>query len=221
MNAFLDTNVPIAYVFQFNSHHVKSKEIVKVYSQLFWSNFVKKEFEKRFSEKHEDLSLFFNDLDKYLENPLQEFYSISDLVDFARQNYDVDMRNDSISSINQFWDMYFKFQTQIPFFKMKNAIEDSLNDLSLNLNSNKLHFQSIMQLTPQRTKDYPQIEKMLKLEGVHENDRTVILDGHDFACNIKSPVDFVSFDDDCFKGASNVKSLCFHSVKGRDDFNAS
>ena len=62
---------------------------------------------------------------------------------------------------------------------------------------------------------------MLKLEGVHEKDRTVILDGHDFACRSNDPIDFVTFDDGCFNGAKNVEILCFSSIRGKDDYIAS
>lgn len=221
MNAFLDTNIAIAKVFQFNSLHLKSKHVFESYSNLFWSAFVEKEFDKRYFKKNIHISKFFHDLQLFLENPLQEFYSCDDLLNFAQKNYDNKMKDDAVSSIKPFWDIYFELETQIPFFRMKNTLNFCLRDLSLNSNSNKLNLKSIMQLTPQRTEDYPQIDEALKLDGVHDDDRKVVLDGHDFACNIKIPVDFVSFDDDCFKGASNVKSLCFHSVKGRDDFNAS
>lgn len=35
------------------------------------------------------------------------------------------------------------------------------------------------------------------------------------------PVDFVSFDDECYFGAKNVELLCFDSIKGKYDFIAS
>lgn len=66
-----------------------------------------------------------------------------------------------------------------------------------------------MQLTPQRSNTYSNIDKMLKHEGVEKEDRSIILDGHDFACFNSEPVDFVTFDEKCYNGAKNIKLLCF------------
>ena len=104
---------------------------------------------------------------------------------------------------------------------MRNAIEFSLKDISLTSNSIKDNLDNVMQLTPKRTKSYSAIEKMLESEGVGPADRTVTLDGHDFACNSFQPVDFVTFDVDCYNGAKNVGRLCFSSIKGKDDFKSS
>lgn len=78
-----------------------------------------------------------------------------------------------------------------------------------------------MQLIPPRVNKYSKIDLMLKSNGVKDADRTIVLDGHDFACHCNSPVDFVTFDDECYCGAKNVKILCFDSIKGKDDFTAS
>lgn len=78
-----------------------------------------------------------------------------------------------------------------------------------------------MQTTPQRKKSYSDIDSMLKSEGVSSQDRIVTWDGHDFACRSSGPIDFVTFDDDCYNGAKKVEILCFNSIKGKHDFNAS
>ena len=63
------------------------------------------------------------------------------------------------------------------------------------------------------------IVNILKSVGVHDSDRNIILDGHDFACFSPEPVDFITFDNGCYFGAKNVELLCFNSVKGKIDFN--
>lgn len=53
-----------------------------------------------------------------------------------------------------------------------------------------------MNMTPKRTKEYPEINEMLAFEGVSRADRIVTLDGHDFACRNTFPIDFITFDED-------------------------
>jgi hypothetical protein len=109
----------------------------------------------------------------------------------------------------------------IPFLNMKKSINFCLNDLMITSVKNKEKLENKLILAPQRENDYSVIDAMLESFGVHYEDRSVILDGHDFACFSSQPVDFVTFDEDCFNGAKNVGRLCFNSVKGRFDFKAS
>lgn len=219
--AFLDTNVLIAWIFLINSFHPKSVDVFNSYSQFFWSFSVVKEFEKKFNVKSKNLIRFFLDLQKFLENPEKDLYSLSDLIDFANERCSKQLLNEVKSSVKPFWSEYLGIQSRIPFFDMKNAIDFCLNDLLLNLDINKRSIEEIMQLSPQRSNDYSQIDAMLESFGVHEEDRKIILDGHDFACFSSQPVDFVTFDDYCFNGAKNIDLLCFNSVKGKYDFRAS
>ena len=218
---FIDTNLAIAFTFNFNSLHLKSDEVFKIYYQLFWSNFVKKEFYRRYYQKQENLLEFFLDLQVLLENPNKEFYSPFDLLNFTKNQYSGKKMNDAKSSINPFWSEYFGIENQVSFLNMKNSINHCLNDLSLNSYINKQYLESIMKLTPQRIRSYDDIDNMLKSEGVKDADRIVTLDGHDFACRSDDPIDFVTFDEDCFNGASNIEILCFSSIKGKYDFEPS
>ena len=219
--AFLDTNIIISWIFLINSLHPKSVDVFKSYSQFFWSSSVVKELEKKFNVKSKNLIRFFLDLQKFLENPEKDLYSISDLIDFANEHCSKQLLDEVKSSVKPFWSEYLGIQSRIPFFDMKNAIDFCLNDLLLNLDINKRGIEEIMQLSPQRNNDYSQIDAMLESLGVDEEDRKIILDGHDFACFSTQPVDFVTFDDDCFNGAKNLDFLCFNSVKGKYDFTAS
>lgn len=216
---FLDTNVLIAWVFLINSLHAKSEEVFKVYSEFFWSNFVKNEFDASYGDKLDYLLDFFRKLQKFLENPEKEFYSIDDLFKFANENYSGDLLRNVKNSIFPFWEEYLGLESQIVFLEMEKSIGYCLNDLSLNSASNKLKLENLMQLSPQRNNNYQKLDGMLKSYGVHNQDRIVTLDGHDFSCFTSEPVDFVTFDDNCFNGAKNIGLLCFNSVKGKYDFN--
>lgn len=98
------------------------------------------------------------------------------------------------------------------------SIDFCLKDLSITLNIRKEKLENELGLSPPRTVKYFHIDKMLEDYGVHQSDREIILDAHDFACN-DSPIDFVTFDHDCYEGAKNVELLCFNSVRGKNDFN--
>lgn len=219
--AFFDTNIFIAWVFYLNSLHLKSKEAFNSYSEYYWSSYVHDEFDRRCVEKLDNLSNFFFDLQKFLENPEQELYSMSDLDDFAKKNYSDKMVEDAQGSIPQFWENYIGIESQLSFFNLKNNIDKCLNDLNVDISINKKRIECIAHLTPKRTKKYNVIDSMLEVNGVKELDRTVTLDGHDFACFSSDPIDFVTFDVDCYNGAKNVNVLCFNSIKGKDDFTAS
>jgi hypothetical protein len=218
--AFFDTNLPIAFVFQINSLHDKSKKAFNDYSKVYWSYFVKKEYERRYNEKLDNLLNFFQDFKFELENPTREFYTVDDMLNYAKR-YGGKSKKDFSSSLYSFWNKYSGMETHLPFSSLKNNVSDCLNDLSINTEINGLNLERIMQLAPQRTKSYSNIDAMLKNHGVKDADRNVILDGHDFACFSSDPVDFVSFDERCYYGARNVEILCFDSIKGKYDFNAS
>ena len=160
--AFLDTNVLIAWIFLINSFHPKSVDVFNSYSQFFWSFSVVKEFEKKFNVKSKNLIRFFLDLQKFLENPEKDLYSLSDLIDFANERCSKQLLNEVKSSVKPFWSEYLGIQSRIPFFDMKNAIDFCLNDLLLNLDINKRSIEEIMQLSPQRSNDYPQIDALIE-----------------------------------------------------------
>lgn len=220
--AFIDTNMAIAYVFFINSLHSKSIFALKLYSELYWSDFVKEEFERRASKKHDNLAKFFHDLEKFFNSPEKELYNPHDLENFAENNYSDKMRIDAKSVVLPFWNKYCGFESQIPFNRIKQLIKMCLTDLNITSTSQKNNLNSIMHITPQRKREYYSIDFRLKSEGVGDEDRTVTLDGHDFACRSSHPVDFVTFDEKCYRGAKNVEKLCFDSIFGRyDDFESS
>lgn len=218
--AFFDTNLVIAFVFHINSLHNKSKKAFDSYSAVYWSDFVQLEFKRRYVEKFKNLSRFFHDFQLELKNPESELYSLGDMLSFVGKNYSGKSMDDIKGSLNPFWNEYVGIESKVPFFSMKNKIDQCLNDLLVNSSVNKNEVLTNMKLTPKRTRKYSNIDRMLKYLGVKDADRTVTLDGHDFACSSSEAIDFVTFDDDCFNGARNVGNLCFASIKGKYDFNA-
>lgn len=127
--AFLDTNILIAWIFFLNSLHNKSEKVFDFYSELFWSNYVKKEFEDAYKNKYKNLFKLFFDLQKYFECLEKEFYHYFDLKNYAVENISESELDDVISSLKQFWNQYFGIQSQIPYYNMGNAIDNCLNDM--------------------------------------------------------------------------------------------
>ena len=218
--AFWDTCLAIAFVFHINSLHSQSHNVFDLYGEHYWSEFVKNEYEKRFDQKFKNLSRFFHDLDISLESPTQDLYSANDLIHFALK-YSDRLRDDAKNSVEPFWNEYVGIQSRIPFFDLKTIISNCLIDLNHDKVVNDSLLKQELKLTPQRTKEYNDINLMLKSNGVDGNDRHVVLDGHDFAKYSADPVDFITFDETVYYGAKNVKILSFDSIKGKYDFNAS
>ena len=219
--SFLDTNVLIALLFLINSLHPKAEKVFNQYTEFFWSQFVKDEFDKRFYVKQRNLQMFFQDLEIELKNPKKELYSINDLKKFVEKNYTDKIMDDAKNSINSFWNEYNGIESQVHYLKMQENIGKCISDLTLETNNKKDKLEKLMQLTPPRTNKYPQLDRILKKNGVSTEDRHVTLDGHDFACYSTEKIDFITFDIDCYNGASDLTVLCFNSIKGKDDFTAS
>jgi hypothetical protein len=111
--AFFDTCLLIAYVFSINSLHLKSESAFNHYSEYFCSSNVVEEFDRRFYKKQKNVRSFFNDLERYLESPNQEFYRPHDLINFALKNYTDRKKDDAKSSVEPYgidmWDLNHKF----------------------------------------------------------------------------------------------------------------
>ena len=58
MECFLDTNIPLAYVFSIEPNHKKANYIFNEYDKLFWSKLVLNEFNNRFNIKYQHISYF-------------------------------------------------------------------------------------------------------------------------------------------------------------------
>lgn len=82
---------------------------------FFWSDFVKEEFDNKYVSKLNNISNFFFDLKKNLEDSGKEFYSSSDLMKYATNNYSGRMMDDAKKSVNPFWNQYIGIESVIPF----------------------------------------------------------------------------------------------------------
>ena len=216
--AFFDTCIVIAWVFMINSIHQNAENVFNKYSEYYWSDNVIEEFNRRYKEKIFNLESFFQDLQFFLENPERELYNHKDLKNFALKHYSGQKKYDVISSILPFWNLYLGLESHVLYYNLVGAINFCLNDLSIDYQNNKDSLDNIMNLIPSRNLSYSKLDNLLKKQGIHSADRKITLDGHDFACKSQFPIDFVTFDYKCCAGAKKVKTLCFDSIKGKNDF---
>ena len=75
--AFLDTNLLIAWVFFLNSLHSKSNSVFEQYDELFWSSFVRYEFNRRFFKKQNNIIVYYQmflPFGDYFSNALLDFF---------------------------------------------------------------------------------------------------------------------------------------------------
>ena len=59
MDSFVDTNIPIAYVFSIDPHNKRAISVYENYDNIFWSNKVYMEFSDRCFEKLNNLLEFY------------------------------------------------------------------------------------------------------------------------------------------------------------------
>ena len=87
MNAFIDTNVSISYIFKIDSLNNKAKNVFREYENLYISDLVKEEIDEVFQEKRDILVDFFNELSKNLKSKKCIIISFKDLKDYLNQLY--------------------------------------------------------------------------------------------------------------------------------------
>lgn len=65
--------------------------------------------------------------------------------------------------------------------------------------------------------EYKDIFEELLSFNMQKNDANIILDAHDFSLSIGNQLDFITFDNNCFKGAYSL-NLAFNEVKGLNNY---
>lgn len=217
MDSFLDTNVPLAYVFSIEPRNTIAKKIFEIYDKNFWSDNVRIEFEHRFDQKQTTLSSFFNDFQYHVEKSNNTYFEKRKMIQFAQNWYYTSekQQKDIIQATNNFWVKYFPYTSRPDKMELENKLMEFLMDLNSRTcqkadNIPKLFNQEIV-----RTKEYPKIFVKFANFKMGKCDKKIVLDAHDFGIN--HPIDFITFDDGCKEGAS-LEELSFDNVLGRFDF---
>ena len=87
MDSFLDTNVPLAYVFSIEPINITDSNVLKTYDKYYWSDNVRIEFDYRFDQKQTTLSSFFNDFQYNVEKSHRTYFTKGIMKKFAN-NWD-------------------------------------------------------------------------------------------------------------------------------------
>ena len=218
MISFVDTNVPIAYIFSLDPLNHKSLTVFKEYDKIYWSKLVKNEYENVFKDKKRSLIMFYNDLANCLKEENFHDFSLNDLRTYVMKNYSPSKRRKQIlSSLEMFWDNYVdeRFPTYNFFVE---AIHDCLDDLRILTYSKKEKWEDNTSLTCDRVEEYMDLKNQLKSLKVHYPDDDIVLDAHDFNLRNDFLLDFITFDMVCYEGVSQVEEFQFNKIKGKYDY---
>lgn len=217
MDSFLDTNVPLAYVFSIEPRNTLAENIFDLYDKCFWSNNVRQEFEHRFNQKLTILSLFFNDLQYNVEKSNNTYFTKHKMMQFAH-NWDYDsekQQKDIIQAAENFWAKYLPYNRRPDKIELENKLREFILDLNNRTYQKAITISNLFDQEIVRTKEYPKIFVRLAKFKMGKCDKKIVIDAHDFG--ITHPIDFITFDDGCKEGAS-INGLSFINVLGRFDF---
>lgn len=217
MDSFLDTNIPLAYVFSIEPNNTIAKKIFGEYDKYFWSDNVRVEFDHRFNQKQTTLVSFFNDFHYQLDKSNSAYFTKSKMISFAYNWYWTNdkQKKDILQAVKNFWDKYLPYNTRPDKIELKNKLIEFLMDLNSRTIEKAYNIPKLFEPEIVRTKEYPKLFAEFTKLKMGECDKKIVLDGHDFG--IKHPIDFITFDDLCKTGASH-KELSFKKVLGRFDF---
>ena len=217
MNAFIDTNVSIAYVFLIDPLNKPSSSVFRNYENIFFSELVKLEFDDVFYKKLEILIKFFKKIRRDLKKGKLVEITLNNLKRYAKdENYTKKELKHIINSLTIFWDKYVneRFPNANSF---KIAIDKCLKDLKILTYSRKTYLENFLKITEKRTKKYSNLKNKLKENSLHYPDYEIILDAHDHNLKNSYDLDFITFDKDCCKGAK-LSDFSFNKVKYKWDF---
>lgn len=218
VNAFVDTNVPIAYTFLIDPFNYKSISVFKKYKNIYWSKCVKTEFNKLFRKKRTILIKFYKGLLLDLKKEESNTYSFANLKKYLNSKNFSKYEYDKIeSSLNNFWNNYVNDRWPT-LENMASSIEACLIDLNISIRTRRKDWEDNIKPTPERTESYGSLHSKLNSFNVHNPDDIIILDAHDFNLNSTFALDFITFDKGCCRGASEINDFSFNAVKCMGDF---
>lgn len=206
------------YIFSIDPLNNKSMSVFRQYNKIYWSKFVKNECNKVFKNKRSILVKFYKDLSNDLKPENFHDFKFSDLKKHVMSNYSKGKKRDQIlSSLEKFWDSYVK--EQFPTYASFNqAVQNCLGDLKRLIYSRKNQWEQNTALTDGRIKKYLDLKRKLNKLNVHCPDDEIVLDAHDFNLRKDFLLDFITFDEDCHNGVSQIQEFKFNDINGKDDY---
>ena len=226
-SSFVDTNVPIAYVFLIGpKNSIAEKILSEEYDNVFCSENVLIEFDDRTLEKRMNLMSFYDKFTLHLSIKNTNKISYSYMLNFAdNEEYgDVKEKEDVIESISMFWNHYHPHESIMPKVLMIEYINQLRNELEFGvcdwINFCKEKLINIDEGIHERINQYKNpndlFDKLYSC-GMHDEDIEISLDAHDYSLTLNCQMDFVTFDKKCFKCVSK-ENLCFNEIRCYKDY---
>ncbi len=221
MDSFVDTNIPIAYVFSIDPHNKKSEFIFDNYDAIYWSKNVYDEFSLRCDEKLCNLIEFYEDFEYDLENWPKEVVRKKDMIKYLNgKNYeDEKFYKDIKSSFDPILDRYVESIDFVNVEVMLNGIHLFIDDLKANIYNKIDNCEITCKCTPYRKNKYGSLyNALLKKPNVHESDVIIVLDAHDYNLGLKEKIDFITFDKGFYNAVFQFREFSFNKILGIHDF---
>ena len=183
---------------------------------MYWSKIVKNEFNNRFNKKFHHLIIFYQYLSFELQRSTKTGIKFNDLKNYAKnKKLNSKEEKDVLESTSLFWNKYFKNESYIPIQRFTSKLNEFLNDLKRSRYI-KINFCKDNLITTDdikmRKNTYEIIFEKLLTYNMQKNDANIILDAHDFSLSLDKYLDFITFDKNCYNGASSL-NLAFNNVK--------
>ena len=205
MNSFVDTNVSIAYSFLIDPLNNHSRNAFSEYANIFWSELVKKEFNKVFISKKEVLVRFYKKLLNDLKQGNIFNLTFNNIEKYVKQgNYRKKDFNQIKGSLYSFWDRYVD-ETFPSADLLENAINLCLRDLRIMVYTKKAELENNLKLTSKRHDTYSNLKN--KLRKKYAAPEVLIVDEWLTSEDIDN--DDISFLLDLMEDRSDTKSTIF------------
>lgn len=214
MDYFLDTNVGIGYIFCNDPWHDLSVKVFTKSDNLHYSVNVVEELNRKYNSILTEQKQFFYSMRDELEMLINPFKKLS-FEDLKSIGLSVNLTRDfdsnkKINILNVFWQYCLKKYDESNKIGIKYVIRSIKNWLfsfeRLVLDRN-LEFNRVVICSKKRIEEYSSIYEELCNVGVHDEDRDIVLDAHDLACDEYIKLFFVSSDKKLCNRAKKVKSL--------------
>lgn len=218
MDYFLDSNVIIGYIFNFDSINRNVVKFIEFKNNYYYSDNVQNEIEKVYKNKNRQYGMFllmiWNFLNSLSDNDLIDEYKVHDSINSYNTVIGI-KQNDMHLALNIIWNL-LSLDGFHDVFEIKSIFEDFLNNFQSRHSFRKDHILNNMILVPNHArKDKQILEKIdefhLRDELLHRNDEKILFDANEFCKNNKGlNLKFVTADQDFFKVIDILMdNLCF------------
>lgn len=212
---FIDTNIAIAYTFFPDKYFKTVDDFIVNSTELYCSNNVCEEYKRKYKSIFTSFEYFFDEIILALENNNRIFlnkYSFEQFVLSQTSDINLDM-DKKINLINFFWEeiLFGLFKEKSEFLS---CFVKCSNEVPSKFEINKDYLLNKLQLYNcglNNFRKYCDLWHSLENLGIHEEDRKIILDAHDFAKDQFTI--FVTVDEEFYNAVKSFSKLNIDKYK--------